>query len=226
MRHLGVLALVTVACGGGSGERAAPAAPTGSTAVQRLVGTLRAESPRCVVKVEALEGGEARIDLGDPEVPAAGGPPMQLPVVHWFMARPFVSETEVAERRAREKQRFATCMGDAGPGPILKGHDMRAEGCSHSFAGPGEEPAPGHHYRRELAIDLPQYFSAPAACEAAVARLRAGLVAYPPRQKPTRRSAFAGAAGFIRRRAQLSMNDLSCLERDGCRSLRRAFASI
>ncbi|NOU32361.1 MAG: hypothetical protein HOO96_31025 [Polyangiaceae bacterium] len=180
LRQLGVLALVTVACGGGRGERAAPAAPGGSSAVQRLASTLRAASPRCVVKVEALDGGEARIELGDPEVPATGGPPMQLPVVHWFMARPFVSETEVAERRAREKQRFAECMGDAGSGPTHKGHDMHAEGCTHSFAGPGEEPAPGHHYRRELAIDLPQYFSAPAACEAAVARLRTDLVAYPP----------------------------------------------
>jgi hypothetical protein len=182
LRELGVLALVTVACGGGSGERTAPAAPTrsSSTAVQRLAATLRAESPRCVVKVEALEGGEARIELGDPEAPAAGGPPMQLPVVHGFMARPFVSEAEVAERRVREKQRFAECVGDAGPGPTLKGHDIHAEGCRHSFLGPGEEPAPGHHYRRELAIDLPEYFSAPAACEAAVARLRADLVAYPP----------------------------------------------
>ena len=167
------------------GERPATIPPAASSVppkvsgvVQVLVEALRAESPRCRVKTEDFGGGVTQIDLGDTAPPATKDlAPAQVPTQSGFTAQPFVPEAEAAARRASEAKQFAACMANTGPGPRHKGLDVHAESCSLAFSDPGGE-APDYHYRRELSINFPRSFRAPAACEAAVARLPAELVAY------------------------------------------------
>jgi hypothetical protein len=163
-----------------------PAAPSTTTdgafradagALGRLISAMKVESPECAFAVtNAGDTAMVTLEPAHPPTPVPNAPPMQMPIVHFFVVQAFMPEGDVLADRARAKREFDDCMTDAGPGPHHKGRDMHAEGCS---VGNGASRLPGYHVQQELSVQIPAYFTPPSECEKAVVVLKQQLTAYP-----------------------------------------------